>query len=197
MKSKISQILEDIRIKKEELFQEYEKLKQEYGFTIDWKKIIFNSETKKKNKLFKEGIIDFIFSARVRAILSAPFIYSMIFPSIILHIFLWFFQQTAFRLYKIPIVSIKDYVVFDRKELDYLNFIQKINCHYCSYVNWLYSYSVEVAWRTERYWCPIKNAKKMKWWHDWQEHFADYWDPEEFRACFTNPEIFSKNNDKK
>jgi len=192
MKSKINQILADIQTKKEELFVEYEKLKEKYGFIIEWKKIIFNSETKNKNKLFKEGVIDFIFSARVRAILSIPFIYAMIIPSVILHIFLWFYQQTAFRLYKIPLVSIKDYIVFDRKELDYLNIIQKVNCHYCSYVNGLYSYATEVAWRTEKYWCPIKNAKKTKGWHDWQEHFADYWDPETFIACFKSVEEFRK-----
>jgi hypothetical protein len=64
--------------------------------------------------------------------------------------------------------------------------IQKINCMYCSYFNWLMSYAVEVAWRTERYWCPIKHAKKMKWWHTWEKYFADYWDPEWFKETFCN-----------
>jgi len=85
----------------------------------------------------------------------------MIVPSVLLHLFLFIYQQTALRLYQIPLVSLKDYVTFDRKELDYLNSIQKINCLYCSYVNGLFSYAVEIAGRTERYRCPIKNAKKM------------------------------------
>lgn len=194
MKSRINKILEDISVKREELYKEYEKLRDKYGFKIEWRKIVFNSETKKKNKLLKKSILESIFSARVREVLSAPFIYAMIIPSVILHIFLFIYQQTAFRLYNIPIVKLWDYVTFDRKELDYLNILQKLNCFYCSYVNWLYSYAVEVAWRTEKYWCPIKNAKRVKWGHDWQKHFADYWDPEEFERCFTNNEIFHKKN---
>ena len=192
MKTRINQILNDIRKKREELFKEYENLKGKYGFSIEKWKIIFSSESRARNKLFKRSILDSIFSARVREVLSAPFIYAMIIPSVFLHIGLIIFQQTAFRLYNIPIVNIKDYIVFDRKELDYLNGIQKVNCMYCSYVNWLYSYWVEVAWRTEKYWCPIKNAKKMKWWHDWQEHFADYGNPEDFKKTFCSITEFKK-----
>jgi hypothetical protein len=116
----------------------------------------------------------------------------MIVPSIILHIFLFIYQQTAFRLYKIPLVRIKDYVIFDRKQLDYLNIIQKINCLYCSYVNWLYQYGVEIAWRTEKYWCPIKNAKKKLWEHEWEEYFADYWDAKWFKETLQSLKEFEK-----
>jgi len=35
MKSKINQILEDIKLKKEELYLEYEKAKEKYGFKIE------------------------------------------------------------------------------------------------------------------------------------------------------------------
>jgi len=188
MKSKINQLLSDIKIKKEELKEdfiiEYEKLKEKYGFTVKWKKIIFNSETRKINKKYKKGILKTIFNARIREILSIPFIYSMFIPVIILDIFLFIYQTFAFRLYNIPLVKRSDYIIYDRKILDYLNLIQKFNCNYCSYVNWFLSYAVEVAWRTERYWCPIKNSKKMKWGHEWQEYFADYWDANWFKSTF-------------
>ena len=42
MKSRINKILEDIKFKKEELFAEYEKAKEKYGFKIEGKKIIWN-----------------------------------------------------------------------------------------------------------------------------------------------------------
>jgi hypothetical protein len=35
MKSKINKILEDIKLKREELVLEYEELKEKYGFKID------------------------------------------------------------------------------------------------------------------------------------------------------------------
>lgn len=186
MKSRINQLLSDIQIKKdelrEEIFNEYEKLKEKYWFTIKWRKIIFNIKSKKANKKEKQPLLETIFNAKVRELLSIPFIYSIIIPAIILDIFITIYQFFAFRLYKIPKVNRKDYIVYDRLQLDYLNILQKVNCHYCSYVNWLFSYAVEIAWRTERYWCPIKSSQKIKWGHDWQEYFADYGDSKWFKA---------------
>ncbi len=193
MKSKINQLLIDIKKKKEDLMNEmtleYEKLKEKYWFTIKWRKIIFNKDVQKKNKREKKPILESIFGTRIRELLSAPFIYSMIIPAIIFDLFLTIYHKIAFKLYKIPYVIRKDYIIYDRKELDYLNIIQKINCLYCSYVNWLLAYAVEIAWRTERYWCPIKASRKMKWWHDWQEYFADYGDAEWYKSITYRPEI--------
>lgn len=184
MKSKISQILADIRSKQEELKQEYLELMSNYWFSFNLWKIVFNKDKKIENKKYKKKILDTIFSTQIREILAIPFIYSMFVPTLILDFFLLIYQNVAFRLYNIPFVKRNEYITYDRKELDYLNIIQKTNCLYCSYVNWLFSYAVEIAWRTERYWCPIKSAKKMKWWHDWQEYFADYWSPEWFKEAF-------------
>jgi len=193
MKSRINQILSDIKNKKEELKQdlvlEYEKLKEKYWFTIKWRKITFDSDVKKINKKHKRWLIETIFNAKVRELLSIPFIYSVIIPALILDLFITIYQFFAFRLYKIPRVKRKDYIFYDRWELDYLNIFQKLNCHYCSYVNWLFWYAVEIAWRTERYWCPIKSSQKLKWGHDWQEYFADYWDPNWFKATFCSMNV--------
>ncbi len=197
MKSKIESLLKDIRQKKEELFLEYSKLKQKYWYVIEQGRVRFEEEMRKRNKIYKISIFESIFSAQVREILSMPFIYVMIIPAIILDIFLFVYQQTALRLYKIPLVKRNDYIVFDRKQLDYLNIIQKINCLYCSYVNWLFSYAVEIAWRTEKYWCPIKAANKKKWGHDWEEYFADYWDPENFFKVMRNLKDFKEIENKK
>jgi len=117
---------------------------------------------KKRNRFYKKSVWDSIFSARVREVLSMPFIYMMIVPAIILDFFLFVYQNTALRLYKVPLVKRSEYIIFERKHLDYLNWIQKINCLYCSYINGLFSYAVEVAGRTEKYWCPIKYASRKK-----------------------------------
>jgi len=192
MKSKISEILKDISIKKQELIKEYWKLKEKYGFSIIKWKIVFALDVKKRNKSFKQGIIKYLFSAQIRHLISAPFIYSMIIPSLLLDLFLFIFQQVCFRLYDIPFVKRSEYFDYDRRHLDYLNIIQKFNCLFCSYVNWLFSYATEVWWRTEKYWCPIKHANKNKWNHDWQHFFADYWDPEWFKDWFNKNHEFEK-----
>lgn len=183
MKSRINQILEDINKKKEELLQEYTKLKEKYWFNIIKWKVVFNTDIKQKNKIHKKRIIESIFWASVRDLISAPFIYAMIVPALILDLFLFIYQNTFFRFAKIPIVKRSEYFEYDRRKLDYLNGIQKFNCLYCSYVNWLFSYAVEVGWRTEKYRCPIKHAKKIKASHDWLPLFADYWDPDWFKKA--------------
>lgn len=110
----------------------------------------------------------------------------MLIPAFFLDICLFIYQQTAIRLYKIPLAKRGDYIVFDRGQLAYLNWIQKIDCIYCSYFNWLMQYSVEVAWRTEKYWCPIKHATKKAWSHNWEKDFAEYWDSKDFQKKFHN-----------
>jgi len=197
MKSRINKLLEEIEIKKQELKQEYLNLMDKYSFTFVKWKIVFTREAREANKKQKISVFESIFSARVREVLSIPFIYSMIVPALFLDLFLFVYQNTAIRLYKIPLVKRSDYISFDRKELDYLNWIQKINCLYCSYVNWLFSYAVEVGGRTEKYWCPIKSAKKMKVSHDWQRYFADYGDPEWFKECFHSIDEYYKEKETK
>ncbi|MDQ7008966.1 MAG: hypothetical protein Q9M94_01595 [Candidatus Gracilibacteria bacterium] len=194
MKSKINKILEDISSKKEELITEYEKAKEKYGFNIVGKKIIWKSGKETELKRSRKSVWNTIFTAEIREILSIPFIWIMLFPALILDFCLFIYQNTAIRLYKIPLAKRSDYIVFDRKQLAYLNWIQKINCIYCSYINGLFQYSVEVAGRTEKYWCPIKHARKKEGFHDWEKHFADYGDAEGFKETFCNIEEFKKLN---
>lgn len=194
MKSTISKILEEIENKKKDLKQEYDRLKEKYNFDyIKWK-ITFTKEQREINKKKKKSIWKTIFNKPVREILSIPFIYGMIIPAVILDVFLFVYQNTAIRLYWIPLAKRSDYITFDRKHLDYLNWLEKINCLYCSYVNWLLSYAVEVAWRTEKYWCPIKHARKtMKSEHSWQRYFADYGDADWFREVYwSNKEFYNQ-----
>lgn len=194
MKSNINSILSEIDKKKDELKLEYNNLMEKYGFTLKWWKIIFNTNVINTNKKYKKSLINSIFSAKIREILSIPFIYSMIIPALFLDLMLFIYQQSAFRLYWIPLVKKQNYIIYDRGKLDYLNIIQKVNCMYCTYVNWLFLYAVEIWWRTERYWCPIKHAKKAVSSHEWEKYFADYWDPEWFREIFLkNEDTYKKN----
>ena len=114
----------------------------------------------------------------------------MIVPMVILDVFLLVFQQSCFRLYRIPRVSRGDYVVIDRHRLAYLNLFEKINCVYCGYGNGLFAYAVEIASRTEQYWCPIKHARRVKNTQLRYEQFVGYGDGEAYREQVLN---FRKN----
>ena len=192
MRSKISEILGKIDGLKKELYKEYERLAWEYEFFIRNKRIIFSEKIKKYQSSKRENLFHYVFTADLKNLLSVPFIYSMIFPAVFLDVFLVVYQHTAFRLYWIPRVSRKDYFIYDRRFLKYLNLLQKFNCIYCSYVNWLFAYAVEVWSRTEQYWCPIKHAMNTELWHKYSKHYADFWDPDWFNEIFNKNICFKK-----
>ena len=195
-KNRISEILEEIENKKLELLKEYEKLKKRYDFSFEKGKIRFSSAAKKYQKKFKIPLPKYFLKPVFRHALSIPFIYSMIIPAVILDIFLFVFQQTALRLYRVPLVRRRDYLNLDRRHLEYLNIMQKFNCIYCSYINGLFAFAVEVAGRTEKYWCPIKSARPKTWEHNWEKHFSDYGDPKWFKNTFNDTADFKKRSKK-
>ncbi len=80
----------------------------------------------------------------VRYLISMPFIYVMLVPAVLLHFFVELYHQVCFRLYKIPMVKMGDYFIFDRRLLPYLNWFEKFNCFYCSYFNCLIAYIREI-----------------------------------------------------
>ncbi|MFA6004969.1 MAG: hypothetical protein WC775_00600 [Patescibacteria group bacterium] len=126
-----------------------------------------------------------------RYLLSAPFIYSMIFPAIFWHVCLEVYHNVCFRLYGIPLVDRKQYFTYDRQLLSLLNFWEKFNCIYCSYVNNLIRYSAEIGGRTERYWCPIKYYRRIKNAHSQYDKFVDKQDLKHFRTDWKELRDFS------
>ena len=184
MHSTIRDILDKIESLNTELRIEYARLALKYGFYFQQQKIIFLDMFREKNKKKKVPLYRYLIPKNwrhVRYILSIPFIYGMIIPSIILDIFLTIYQWITFPLYSIPIVRRSEFISYDRRFLDYLNILEKINCLYCSYVNGVFAYAVEVGSRTERFWCPLKSAHKPRFTHGWYKEFADYGDPDDWR----------------
>ena len=184
MKDTIRDILAKIESLNTDLRDEYDRLSKKYGFSFQKKKVIFLEEFRKRNKTLKFPTWKYIIPTNVRHILSIPFIYGMIVPALILDVSITIYQYAAFTLYRIPYVKRGEYFIYERRFLDYLNLIQKINCLYCSYVNGLFAYAVEIGARTERYWCPIKAAHKPKFSHGWYKDFADYGNPEDWNQKF-------------
>jgi len=109
-----------------------------------------------------------------RHILSAPFIYSVFPPLVLLDLWLEIYHRICFPLYGIPFVSRRKYIDLDRHLLPDLNLIEKINCIYCGYANGWITYAAEIGARTEAYWCGIKHDKVRGEIHPkHQEKFAE------------------------
>lgn len=117
----------------------------------------------------------------IKHLISAPFIYWAFIGFAVFDIFLEIYHRICFPLYGLEIVDRKKYIKFDRHRLSYLDPIQKFNCLYCSYWNWLLAYATEVVARTEKYWCWIASERDPNFIPPkHHESFLEYWDEKAF-----------------
>ncbi len=144
-------------------------------------RVVFEAELLRRHRELKTALSTYLWNANPLVIITAPVIYSMIVPFVLLDLFVTVYQAVCFPVYGIPKVKRSDYFVFDRRHLAYLNALEKLNCAYCSYANCLIAYVREIAARTEQYWCPIKHARRVIGSHPRYMHFDDYGDAEGFQ----------------
>ena len=90
--------------------------------------------------------------------LSAPFVWILLLPLVILDIFLEIYHHICFPLYGIEKVKRSQYMRIDRHKLKYLGVRDKLICVFCGYTNGLIRYLQEIAGRTERAW-----YRMMRW----------------------------------
>jgi hypothetical protein len=114
-------------------------------------------------------------------VLTAPLIYSVLLPFVMLDAWVTAYQAICFRAWGIRRVRRRDYFAIDRHKLTYLNAIERVNCLYCSYANGVIGYVREIAARTEQYWCPIRHARRLRHAHGRYPHFAPYGDGRRYR----------------
>jgi hypothetical protein len=124
----------------------------------------------------------FLAQSSFGATVTAPVIYSLIVPLILVDIWVGLYQSVYFRAYGIAKVRRADYIVFDRQHLACLNWIEAMNCLFCAYANGLVGYVRKISSRTEQYWCPIKHAVKVHNPHKRYHQFLEYGDADGYRA---------------
>ena len=181
MDNKLQRLIEAIKKLENELAQEIQKKQAEYSYKIQGKRIRFDKEIRRQHKLFATRISLYLKNAELLNILTIPFIWSCLFPALLLDLLVSLFQAVCFPVYKIPKVKRSRYIVIDRHALSYLNAIEKLNCIYCGYFNGLIAYILEISGRTEQYWCPIKHARRTSGFHSRYSKFLEYGDAEGYR----------------
>ncbi|MEO8444055.1 MAG: hypothetical protein ABI567_03500 [Gammaproteobacteria bacterium] len=181
MNPRISELLERIRLLETEIEQELKQRRAELHADFEDRRIRFEREVLEQQRRFRMGMLSYLREAELRNVITAPVIFAVIFPLVLLDLFVSVYQLVCFPLYRIPRVRRRDYLVFDRTHLGYLNWLEKINCAYCSYANGLAAFVVEVIGRTEQYWCPIKHARRLQQQHTHYAGFVDYGDAEAYR----------------
>ena len=186
MNPKISELLDRIQQMELEIELEMKRKRAELQADFEETRVRFEREVLEQQRRFKTGVISYLLTANWLSVLTAPFIYALLLPMLLLDVSITVYQQICFRAYGIPRVKRGDYFVYDRAHLAYLNLIEKINCAYCSYGNGLMAYGREVVARTEQYWCPIKHARKIMAAHPYYTGFVDFGDAQSYKDELEN-----------
>jgi hypothetical protein len=181
MNPHIVALTEKIRVLEAELEAQLAQRRAELRVGLEKGRAFFEEEVLRRHRELRTRLSTYLLNARLLVILTAPFIYAVIVPLVLLDLFVTLYQAVCFPVYGIPKVRRRDYLVFDRHHLAYLNALEKLNCAYCSYANGLIAYVREIAGRTEQYWCPIKHARRVMGAHSRYAMFEDYGDAEGYR----------------
>lgn len=133
------------------------------------------------HRRLRTGLWPYFWRGDIPTLLTAPVIYSIAVPFLLLDLWVTFYQAVCFRAWGIRRVRRRAYFAIDHHKLAYLNGIEKLNCVFCGYVNGLIAYVREIAARTEQYWCPIRHARRIREPHGRYQAFAPYGDPVAYR----------------
>ena len=182
MNDHIQQLLEQITALEDDLRKALSEQQSSVFFQIKGKRVEFEQTIKQTHRRLKRNFFRWLVTDRPQNLITGPIIYSMIIPLLVTDLFVSFYQMTCFPIYGIKKVRRDDYIIFDRQQLHYLNFIEKFHCTYCAYGSGMISYVSEIIARTEQYFCPIKHARKILGTHKRYAQFLEYGMAENYQA---------------
>ncbi|MCZ4341099.1 hypothetical protein O4H52_05770 [Sphingomonadaceae bacterium G21617-S1] len=182
MTARIEQIAHDIVRLQAELDREIERRRTALGWSLKAGLVHFEQGLVNEQLKLRLSVGRFLARSSLATIATAPVIYSLILPILLLDLWATVYQSICFRAYRIPRVRRVDHIHIDRGQLAYLNWVEALNCRYCSYANGVVAYVREIASRTEQYWCPIKHALKISDPHQRYYQFLEYGDAEGYRG---------------
>jgi len=182
MTTRTEKLLERIRALQDEMEEDFRRRRDRFRYRLENGRVVFEEGIREHHRAFRVRLSAFLRRTRPMVVLTAPVIYAMIVPFVLLDLFVTIYQRVCFPVYGIERVRRADFIRIDRHHLAYLNAVQKLNCVYCGYCNGLIGYVQEIAGRTEAYWCPIKHAARIGAHHAYYAQFVDYGDAEGFEA---------------
>lgn len=182
MNDNIRRLLTQISALEEELADALQTQEHKMFFTIKGRRVEFERSVRQKHRELKTTFFHWLVTYRPHNLLTGPIIYGMALPLLLFDLCITFYQASCFPIYGVSKVRRRDYIVFDRHRLEYLNFIEKFHCTYCAYGAGLLAYAGEIVARTEHYFCPIKHAHKVLGTHAHYAQFLEYGDAADFEV---------------
>jgi hypothetical protein len=80
------------------------------------------------HRRLRQSIPAYILEGSFLSLLTAPVIYSLLLPFVILDVWVTLYQSICFPIYGMARVPRRRYFAIDRHKLAYLNGIEKVNC---------------------------------------------------------------------
>jgi len=186
MNDKIRDLLGQIAALEAQLQATLHEQESRIAFTIRGRRVEFEKDVRAAHARLRRGVLRWLVTDRPQNLVTGPIIYFMLIPMVLLDITVSAYQAFSFPIYRIARVRRADYIVFDRHNLGYLNFYERLHCEYCAYANGLLAYCTEVVARTEQYFCPIKHARKVLGTHARFREFLEYGDAEDYHGRLEN-----------
>jgi len=176
MNTDISRLVEEMRGIQEELERRFDSARETFRYSVENGRVRISREVQALQRRYRISSLRYLLGANLGSLLTAPVIYSMLLPLLIVDLGFSLYQQVCFRVYGVPLVNRQRYRVNDRHKLAYLNTIEKVNCSYCGYANGVMAYAREIISRTEQHWCPIRHARHVPDAHKRYPQFFPYGD---------------------
>ena len=180
MNERITQLVAQMAALEDELLTALHDQESRMFFQIKGKRVEFERSVRDAHRKLKKNFFRWLVTNRPQNLITGPIIYGMVLPLLMFDLCVSFYQWACFPIYGITKVKRSDYIVFDRHQLGYLNFVEKFHCLYCEYGNGLMAYMVEILARTEEYFCPIKHARKIVGTHARYKRFLNYGDAADY-----------------
>src|SRR6476660_9346776 len=128
MNPKIAALAEKIQILEAELEAELAQRRAELSVGLERGRAFFEEEILRRHHELRTRLSTYLLNARPLVVLTAPVIYAVIVPLVLLDLFVSIYQRVCFPVYGIPKVNRGDYLLFDRTHLTYLNALAKLLC---------------------------------------------------------------------
>lgn len=114
MNRNIGVLVEKIRLLESELEAELAIRRADLQYRLEGGRALFDQEILRAHRKLKVGLSRYVFNAEIMKIITAPVIYSLIIPFVLVDLFVTVYQTLCFPIYKIEKVRRSDYLIFDR-----------------------------------------------------------------------------------
>jgi len=117
MYTDINELLEDMRDLQEQMETLFDDAREQFRYTFEGGRVRFSKEVQDFQRRFRVSSLRYILTARLSSLLTAPLIYSMVVPLLIIDLTFSLYQHICFRAYGVARVRRSDYLVNDRHKL--------------------------------------------------------------------------------